>query len=101
MPRRAVFLLAALLALPARAAAPVQPAGLVKMLSEGLTGRAVMGAGVGYAGPKAASDPAALKQADSLLDKCQVIAAAASIGLRRTPNTGYSAPAATGTPSRL
>lgn len=87
MPRRAVFLLAALLAVsaPTRAqkpapAAPVQPAGLVKMLSDGLTGRAVMGAGVGYAGPKAAYDPADLKKAETLLDKCQVIAAAASKG---------------------
>ena len=31
----------------------------------------------------------------------KVIAALAIIGLSRTPNTGYNAPAARGTPSRL
>jgi hypothetical protein len=50
------------------------------MLAGAMDGQKVMGAGVGYAGPDAAFDAAALKKADSLLDRLQVIAAAASKG---------------------
>ena len=71
-PRLVPLCAAVLLFAPAHAATPapaVRPTGLVKMLADVFSGRAVMGAGVGYAGPDATFDAEDLKRADTLLSK--------------------------------